>query len=191
MFMNGIVNKDGKIVTQARCKEVCTIQKYNQLTAALPQKWTRQLLKRKEFIVLSSSNENLAWPKMTGINCKMYQFHLKSSGLITMPLQIQDGWEQVFHVPKPWHRVSELIYKTTTEASIRSFQLKLLYKSAPLMMAQHAEGCLRSPFLFLVAIDWIMRKTTGNRRNGIQWFLWTQFDDLNFAGDLALLSHIQ
>ena len=28
-----------------------------------------------------------------------------------------------------------------------------------------------------------------NRRNGIQWTLWSQLDDLDFADDLALLSH--
>ena len=43
--------------------------------------------------------------------------------------------------------------------------------------------------MFLVAIDWIMKTTTKNRRNGIQWTLWSQLDDLDFADDLALLSH--
>ena len=51
------------------------------------------------------------------------------------------------------------------------------------------QGCLLSPFLFLLAIDWIMRKTTDGERNGIQWTLWTQLEDLDFADDLALLSH--
>ena len=51
------------------------------------------------------------------------------------------------------------------------------------------QGCLLSPFLFLLVIDWIMKTTTTGRNNGIQWTLWTQLDDLNFADDLALLSH--
>ena len=51
------------------------------------------------------------------------------------------------------------------------------------------QGCLLSPFLFLLAIDWIMKKTTKNRRNGIQWTPWSQLEDLDFADDLALLSH--
>ena len=33
------------------------------------------------------------------------------------------------------------------------------------------QGCLLSPFLFLLAIDWIMNKTTEGTRNGIQWTL--------------------
>ena len=51
------------------------------------------------------------------------------------------------------------------------------------------QGCLLSPFLFLLAIDWIMKVTTQGKRNGIQWTLWSQLDDLDFADDLALLSH--
>ena len=51
------------------------------------------------------------------------------------------------------------------------------------------QGCLLSPFLFLLAIDWIMKTTTANTSNGIQWTMGTQLDDLDFADDLALLSH--
>ena len=51
------------------------------------------------------------------------------------------------------------------------------------------QGCLLSPFMFLLVIDWIMKTTTSGRKNGIQWNLWTQLDDLDFADDLALLSH--
>src|SRR4029434_11093095 len=36
------------------------------------------------------------------------------------------------------------------------------------------QGCLLSPFLSLLAIDWIMRETTEDRKNGIQWTLWEQ-----------------
>ena len=34
-----------------------------------------------------------------------------------------------------------------------------------------------------------MRAVINRKRNGIQWTLWTQLDDLDFADDLALLSH--
>ncbi|XP_076442804.1 uncharacterized protein LOC143281480 [Babylonia areolata] len=51
------------------------------------------------------------------------------------------------------------------------------------------QGCLLSPFLFLLAIDWTMKTSTADRRNGIQWTLLDQLDDLDFADDLALLSH--
>ena len=49
------------------------------------------------------------------------------------------------------------------------------------------KGCLLSPFLFLLVIDWIMKITTTGRNYG-QCTRWTQLDDLYFADDLALLS---
>ena len=33
------------------------------------------------------------------------------------------------------------------------------------------QGCLLSPFLFLLAVDWIMKNSTEGTRNGIQWTL--------------------
>ena len=51
------------------------------------------------------------------------------------------------------------------------------------------QGCLLSPFLYQLDIDWIMKRTTENRRNGIQWTPWSQLEDLDLADDLALLSH--
>jgi Reverse transcriptase (RNA-dependent DNA polymerase) len=53
------------------------------------------------------------------------------------------------------------------------------------------KGCLLSPFPFLLAIDWIMKTSTQQSRNGIQWTLVDQVEDLDFADDLALLSHTQ
>ena len=53
------------------------------------------------------------------------------------------------------------------------------------------QGCLLSPFLFILIIDWIMKETTKGRRNGLQWTLWQQLDDLDFADDIALISHSQ
>ena len=53
------------------------------------------------------------------------------------------------------------------------------------------QGCLMSPFLYLLVIDWIMRTSTEGRRSGIQWSLWGHLDEVDFADDLALLSHAQ
>ncbi|KAI0209386.1 Secreted RxLR effector protein 78, partial [Lamellibrachia satsuma] len=49
------------------------------------------------------------------------------------------------------------------------------------------QGCLLSPLLFLIAIDWTMKRST-EHRTGIQWNLFSQLEDLDFADDLALLS---
>ena len=57
------------------------------------------------------------------------------------------------------------------------------------------QGCCMSGFLFLLTIDWVMRKTTENARTGIRWDFTSLLEDLDFADDIALLSssmnHIQ
>ena len=50
------------------------------------------------------------------------------------------------------------------------------------------QGCLLSPLLFLVILDWVTR-TAFSRRREIQWSLTISLEDLGFADDLALLSH--
>ena len=51
------------------------------------------------------------------------------------------------------------------------------------------QGCLLSAFLFILGIDWTMKTETKGKRNGIEWNMLTQLDDLDFADDLALMSH--
>ena len=58
-----------------------------------------------------------------------------------------------------------------------------LSKWCPVMSGVR-QGCVMSRFLFVLVIDWIMRKTT-RRKRGTQWGLDTMED---FADDLALLS---
>ena len=53
------------------------------------------------------------------------------------------------------------------------------------------QGCVMSAFLFNLVIDWVMRRTTEDTSRGIRWTLFTKLDDLDFADDLALLSHTQ
>ena len=57
------------------------------------------------------------------------------------------------------------------------------------------QGCSMSGFLFLIIVDWIMRRTVRNGETGIRWRFTSKLDDLDFADDLALLSskreHIQ
>ena len=49
------------------------------------------------------------------------------------------------------------------------------------------QGCVLSPLLFLIVLDWVMRKVnTGGR--GIQWTLTERLEDIDFADDLALLA---
>ena len=50
------------------------------------------------------------------------------------------------------------------------------------------QGCILSPILFNIALDYIMRQTTQNAQHGIQWTLISQLEDLDYADDIALLS---
>ncbi|VDP83735.1 unnamed protein product, partial [Schistosoma mattheei] len=67
------------------------------------------------------------------------------------------------------------------EESTKSFEVK----------TGVSQGCLLSPFLFLLVIDWIMKTSTSEGKRGIQWTARMQLNDLDFADDLALLSHTQ
>lgn len=51
------------------------------------------------------------------------------------------------------------------------------------------QGCLLSPTIFLIVIDWIMRQSTADQKTGIQWTFTKQLEDLDFADDICLLSH--
>ena len=57
------------------------------------------------------------------------------------------------------------------------------------------QGCNMSGFLFLIIMDWVMRRTVKSGDNRIRWRLTSKLDDLDFADDVALLSstkqHIQ
>ena len=53
------------------------------------------------------------------------------------------------------------------------------------------QGCILSPTIFLMVIDWVMRQATAGRRTGIQWTFHKQLEDLDLADDIVLLSHKQ
>ena len=51
------------------------------------------------------------------------------------------------------------------------------------------QGCIPSPILFLIVIDWVIKNTVKDRKRGIQWGIRGQLEDLDFADDLAIMSH--
>ena len=53
------------------------------------------------------------------------------------------------------------------------------------------QGDVMSGFIFLLVVDWIMRRTTENRNTGIRWKFMSKLEDLDFADDIALLSSTQ
>ena len=49
-------------------------------------------------------------------------------------------------------------------------------------------GCIMLGFLFLLCLDWVMRKVTADKRRRIRWNFTSLLEDLDFADDIALLS---
>ena len=45
-----------------------------------------------------------------------------------------------------------------------------------------------SGFIFLLLVDWIMRKTTAGNNTGIRWNFTSKLEDLDFADDITLMS---
>nr|KAG5700884.1 hypothetical protein BaRGS_012291 [Batillaria attramentaria] len=118
-------------------------------------------------------------------------------------MDIETHWE---HSKKLWHDTcEEVLGKRKTQHkewisadTIQKLEVRKEKKTAltrQVQVTKKLAGKFQqtdkpvSPFLFLLVIDWIMKTTTAGRKNGIQWTLWTQLDDLDFADDLALLSH--
>ena len=49
------------------------------------------------------------------------------------------------------------------------------------------QGCILSPLIFLLVIDWVMKKATCDTASGIEWLTDSKLKDLDFADDIALL----
>ena len=98
-------------------------------------------------------------------------------------------WQLLRHygIPAKLTRIIEGSYEGMACQVVHGGQLMRRFN----MKTGVRQGCLLSPFLFLLTINWVMRQTTDGQRDCIQWTLWTQLDDLDFADDLALLSHNQ
>lgn len=50
------------------------------------------------------------------------------------------------------------------------------------------QGCILSPVLFSLEIDWIMKNITQGKKQRLQWRLPSILEDLDYADDLGLLS---
>ena len=53
------------------------------------------------------------------------------------------------------------------------------------------QGCVISPVIFLIVIDWVMRRATADKPRGLVWGLTFYLEDCDFAAEIALLSHSQ
>ncbi|VDO85235.1 unnamed protein product, partial [Schistosoma margrebowiei] len=85
-----------------------------------------------------------------------------------------DRWTLWKLLRQDCQRYPELIYRTTVQGRSRRTGV--------------GQGCLLSPFLFLLVVDWVMKTSTSEGKRGIQWTAQNQLDDLDFADDLAFVS---
>ena len=50
------------------------------------------------------------------------------------------------------------------------------------------QGCLLSPMIFTMVVEWVLNQTIDQPR-GLQWTFAKTLEDLDFADDIGLLSH--
>ena len=82
-------------------------------------------------------------------------------------------WKLLRHYGIP-EKIITLIQKTYQGMSCKVLHAGQMSNSFEVKTGVR-QGCLLSPFMFLLAIDWIMKTTTTTgKNNGIQWTLWTQ-----------------
>ena len=96
-------------------------------------------------------------------------------------------WKLLRHygIPEKYIILIQKSYKKHTCRVIHNGVLSELFE----MLTGVRQECLLSPVLFLLSIDWIMRRTTGANRDAIQWTLTARLEDLDFADNISLLSH--
>ena len=93
---------------------------------------------------------------------------------------------EVYGIPGKLIRMVKAIYEKSECAVISNgeesewFEVKTGVK----------QGCVMSGFLFLLVIDWVMKRTTKTSA-GIRWNFTSKLEDLDFADDLALISSKQ
>ncbi len=90
-----------------------------------------------------------------------------------------------YGIPKKLVNVIQSLYESFECSFIHNSEL-----TEPFLVETGVrQGCILSPILFSLAIDWLMRSITQGKSQGIQWTLTSLLEDLDYADDLGLLSH--
>ena len=102
-------------------------------------------------------------------------------------------WESLWNtmrcygIPDKLIRMVQLLYEDTQCAVVDEGEESEWF-SAKTGVKQ---GCSMSGFLFLLVLDFVMRKTTKDKDTGLRRKLTTKLEDLDFADDITLLSPTQ
>jgi hypothetical protein len=95
-------------------------------------------------------------------------------------------WRVLRHygIPVKISNIMQRIYYDTRCQVIHNSYLSEPFK----VITGVKQGCMLSPIIFTMVIDWIM-KASINPPRGIQWTITSTLEDLDFADDISLLSH--
>ncbi|CAH8662821.1 unnamed protein product [Heterobilharzia americana] len=92
---------------------------------------------------------------------------------------------QYYGVPQTFIRLIQQLYEDATCQVIHNGKLSDAFE----VKTGVKQGCLLSPMIFLIVVDWIMQQTVGSEKRGIHWTTEKNLEDLDFADDLCLMSH--
>ena len=90
-----------------------------------------------------------------------------------------------YGVPDKFINIIRLLYKDYTCQVVHNGKLSEEFA----VTTGVRQGCLLSPLLFLVILDWVTKTAYASSGKGIQWTFTKKLEDLEFADDLALLAH--
>ena len=116
--------------------------------------------------------------------------------LIINFIDFQKAFDSI-HRPTLWNILKEYgvpekyvnIVKTLYENSKCAVKVNNSLTDWFLIKSGVRQGCILSPLLFGITIDWVMKRSMENKTTGIKWLNNTTLEDLDFADDIALLSH--
>ena len=98
-------------------------------------------------------------------------------------------WRLMYHYsfPPKFVAIIQQLYEGTTCQVIHDGKLTEPFS----VQTGVRQGCLLSPTISLMVVDWVMWQSTAGQRTGIQWTFTKQLEDLDFADDISLLPHKQ
>ena len=87
-------------------------------------------------------------------------------------------------IPEKLIRLVKTVYDRFTCAVIYEGEITERF----LVVTGVKQGCCMSGFLFLMVIDWMMKKALDEERTGIRWDFTMLLEDIDYTDDLLLLT---